>query len=76
MAVAISCYLSELLDVYQKRTNKSCTEMALDFDVAPSNLYLYRTGTGNPRANTVDRIVNSVEASCPEAIRETGQWYA
>lgn len=74
MAKYISRYVSELLCVYQKYTQKTYTEMALDFDVALSNLYLYRNGNGNPCANTIDKIVNGVEILCPEALEKVGKW--
>lgn len=70
MAKPTSRYISELLQEYQQITGKTCTEMALDFNVTLSNLYLYRNGTGNPRASTVDRIINEVQARCPEAYRK------
>lgn len=74
MAKAISFYISELLYAYQEYTQKTCTEMALDFDVTLSNLYLYRNGKGNPRATTIDKIVNGVENLCPEALEKVGRW--
>lgn len=70
MAKTVSRYISELLQSYEEITHKTCTEMALDFDVTLSNLYLYRTGKGNPRAKTVDKIVSEVEARCPEAFEK------
>ena len=66
-AKPVNFYLSELLQAYQEITKKTCTEMALDFGGTLSNLYLYRNGTGNPRAKTVDKIVHKVEQHCPEA---------
>lgn len=74
MAKTVSRYISELLETYQEITQKSCTEMALDFDVTLSNLYLYRNGNGNPRAKTIDKIVSEVEARCPEAFEKTSRW--
>lgn len=71
MAKSIHCYLSELLDAYQRYTGKTCTEIALDFDVTLSNLYEYRNGRGNPTARTIDKIVNGVEANCRRALEET-----
>ena len=50
MAKSINRYISDLLGAYQEATRKTCTEMALDFDITLSNLYLYRNGKGNPRA--------------------------
>ena len=67
MAKSVSRYISELLDAYQAITQKTCTEMAMDFDIAISNLYLYQTGRGSPRAKTIDKIVNVIEANCPDA---------
>lgn len=69
MAKSVSRYISELLDVYQEITKKTCTEIALDLDITVSNLYLYRTGKGNPRAKTIDKIVNGIEANCPGALQ-------
>lgn len=66
-AKSVSSYLSELLQAYQDITQKTCTEMALDFEVTLSNLYLYRNGKGNPTAETVDKIVGKVEQDCPQA---------
>lgn len=70
MAKTVNRYISELLQAYQEITQKICTEMALDFDVTLSNLYLYRNENGNPRAKTVDKIVAVVEAHCPEAFKK------
>lgn len=68
MAKTVSRYIVELLEAYQKITQKTCAEMALDFDVTLSNLYLYRNGKGNPRAETIDKIVRGVETHCPKAL--------
>ena len=38
MAKSVNRYISELLDKYQEVTQKTCTEMALDFDITISNL--------------------------------------
>lgn len=69
MAKSIKNYIAEVLQKYQDITQKTCTEMALDFDVALSNLYEYRNGKGNPTADTIDKIVNTVEENCPEALK-------
>ena len=74
MAKSVSRYISELLDAYQAITQKTCTEMAMDFDITISNLYLYRTGKGNPRADTIDKIVNGIEAACPDAFHAISRW--
>lgn len=74
MAKTVSCYISELLEKYQEITKKTCTEMAMDFDVTLSNLYLYRNEKGNPRAKTIDKIVSEVEVRCPEAFNKTSRW--
>ena len=74
MAKSVSRYISELLDKYQEITRKTCTEMAMDFDITISNLYLYRTGRGNPRAKTIDKIVNVIEANCPDAFHAINRW--
>ena len=74
MAKSVNRYISELLDRYQEITQKSCTEMAIDFDITISNFYLYRTGRGNPRAKTIDEIVNRIEANCPDAFHATSRW--
>ena len=65
MAKTVSRYISERLDKYQEITQKTYTEMAMDFDITLSNLYLYRSGKGNPRATTIDKIVTGIEANCP-----------
>lgn len=70
MAKPVGHYISELLQAYQEITQKSCTEMALDFDITLSNLYLYRNEKGNPRANTIDKIIEGVEARCPEVLEK------
>lgn len=74
MAKPVGHYISELLQAYQEITQKSCTEMALDFDITLSNLYLYRTEKGNPRANTIDKIIEGVETHCPEAFHKIDRW--
>jgi len=74
VAKTVNRYLSELLQAYQDITHKTCTEMALDFDVTLSNLYLYRNGQGNPRAKTIDKIINEVETRCPAAFQTVSRW--
>ena len=74
MAKPVSRYISELLQADQERTQKTCTEMALDFDVPLSNLYLYRNGRGNPTASTIDKIISAVETYCPEVLKEVNRW--
>ena len=75
-AKSVNWYLSELIQAYQMYTAKTCTEMALDFGVTLSNLYLYRVGRGNPTAKTVDRIVGEIERQCPAAFEQVKilQW--
>ena len=70
MAKKICRYISELLCAYQEYTQKTLTEMSLDFDITLSNLYLYRKEKGNPRATTIDKIIGGVERYCPEALEE------
>lgn len=67
VAKTVNRYISELLQVYQDITHKTLTEIALDFDITLSNLYLYRTEKGNPRAKTIDKMISEVQARCPEA---------
>ena len=74
MAKPVSRYISELLDKYQEITKKSRTEMAMDFDITLSNLYLYRTERGNPRAKTIDKIINRIKTNCPEAFHAISRW--
>ena len=74
MAKTVNRYISELLQAYQEITQKTCTEMALDFDVTLSNLYLYRNGAGNPRATTIDKIVIGGRRHCPEACDRISRW--
>ena len=74
MAKSINRYISELLEADQEATRKTCTEMALDFDITLSNLYLYRNGKGNPRAKTIDKIVNRVEEERPDVFHAVSRW--
>ena len=74
MAKSINRYISELLEAYQEATRKTCTEMALDFDITLSNLYLYRNGKGNARAKTIDKIVNRVEEERPDVFHAVSRW--
>ena len=74
MAKSINRYISELLEAYQEATCKTCTEMALDFDITLSNLYLYRNGKGNPRAKTIDKIVNRAEEERPDVFHAVSRW--
>lgn len=74
MAKTVSRYISELLDKYQEITQKTYTEMAMDFDITLSNLYLYRSGKGNPRATTIDKIVTEIEANCPDVLHAVSRW--
>ena len=68
MAKTVSDYLAELLREYQELTQKTCTEMALDFEITLSNLYQYRNGNGNPTAKTIDKIILVIEKTCPEVL--------
>ena len=70
MAKEIRIFIAELLQAYEEITDKTCTEMALDFDVTLSNLYKYRTGKGNPTAKTIDKIIKAVEKNCPELLEK------
>ena len=74
MAKSVNRYISELLDKYQEITQKTYTEMAMDFDITISNLYLYRTEKGNPSAKTIDKIVNWIGANCPDAFHAINRW--
>ena len=70
MAKTVGRYVAELLQTYEEITQKTYTEMALEFDITLSTLYLYRNEKGNPRATTVDKIVNGVEDYCPEVLKK------
>ena len=70
MAKRVRRYISELLQAYQEITGKTYTEIALDFDISLSNLYLYRTEQGNPTADTIDKIIDGIEKDCPEVIKK------
>lgn len=70
MAKEVRIFIAELLQAYEEITDKTCTEMALDFDVTLSNLYKYRTGKGNPTAKTIDKIIKAVEKNCPELLEK------
>ena len=70
MAKTVSNYLAELLQKYQELTKKTCTEMALDFEITLSNLYQYRNGNGNPTAKTIDKIIQAIEETCPDALKK------
>ncbi len=74
MAKNINRYLSELLQAYQESTQKTFTEIALEVDIALSNLYLYRSEIGNPTAKAVDKIVHVVETHCPDAFQKVSRW--
>ena len=50
MAKSINRYISELLEAYQEATRKTCTEMALDFDLT---LDIYADGSYTYTATTV-----------------------
>lgn len=73
MAKKVRRYISQLLEAYEEHTQKSRMEMSLDFDITPSNLYLYFTEKGNPTADTIDKIINGVEENCPEILEEVGR---
>lgn len=70
MAKEVRIFIAELLQAYEEITGKTCTEMALDFDVTLSNLYKYRNGKGNPTAKTIDKIIKAVEENCPELLEK------
>ena len=70
MSKTVESFIAELIQEYQRATNKTCTEMALDFDVTLSNLYRYRTGKGNPRARTIDKIISTVQENCPGLLEQ------
>ena len=65
MAKTLQIVLSEFLREYQEITHKTCIEMALDFDITLSNLYMYRNGTGNPTLSTIEKIIKAAEENCP-----------
>lgn len=65
MEKTVNQYLSELLQQYQQITQKTCIEMAVEFDITLSNLYLYRNEQGNPRAKTIDKILGEISLRCP-----------
>lgn len=46
MEKPVNRYISELLQTYHEITQKTLTEMALDFNITLSNLYLYRNENG------------------------------
>ena len=69
MAKRVSQFVSEVIRTYQDITQKTCSEMALDFDITLSNLYQYRNGRGNPTGKTIDKIIEAVEENCPEALK-------
>ncbi len=68
MSKTVESYIAKLIQAYQMTTKKTCSEMALDFDVTLSNLYRYRMGTGNPRARTIDKIILAIQENCPELL--------
>ena len=70
MEKTVNRYLSELLQRYQQTTQKTCTEMALEFDITLSNLYLYRNEQGNPRYKTIDKILGEISVRCPELLEQ------
>ena len=70
MSKTVESFIAELIQEYQRVTNKTCTEMALDFDVTLSNLYRYRTGKGNPRARTIDKIISALQENCPGLLEQ------
>ena len=70
MAKEVRIFIAELLQAYEEITDKTCTEMALDFDVTLSNLYKCRTRKGNPTAKTIDKIIKAVEKNCPELLEK------
>lgn len=65
MPKTVDAFIAELIQEYQQITKKTCTEIALDFDITLSNLYRYRMGNGNPRAKTIDKVLSAVEENCP-----------
>lgn len=68
MMKTVDSFIAELIHEYQQITKKTCTEIALDFDITLSNLYRYRVGSGNPRARTIDKIISAIEENCPELL--------
>lgn len=70
MSKTVESFIAELIQEYQRVANKTCTEMALDFDVTLSNLYRCRTGKGNPRARTIDKIISTVQENYPELLAQ------
>ena len=64
----VDSVIARLILAYQEKTNKTLSEIALDFDVTLSNLYRYREQGGNPRAKTIDKILTAIEETCPELL--------
>ena len=49
--------------------------MAADFDIAPSNIYKYLNGSGNPTAVTIDKIITGVQEKHPEILERMEPWW-
>ena len=75
MAVKAQDYIAELLLSYEKATGEKPFKIAGDMEIAASNYYHYRDGTGNPTAETINKIVAVIQVSRPEVIIETTEWY-
>ena len=75
MANAVNLFIAEVLNKYCEAERKSCVEMAVDFDIAPSNIYKYLNGNGNPTAVTIDKIITGVQEKHPEILERMEPWW-
>lgn len=68
MHKTVISWFAEILWEYHRITGKTFSEMSLDFEVTPSNLYTYRDGRGNPTAKTMDKVLRVIKETCPEVL--------
>ena len=75
MAVTIHDYIAKLLSAYEEATGEKHSKIANEMDIPIANYYLYRNGTGNPTASTINKIIAAIQMSRPEIMIETTNWY-
>ena len=75
MAVKAQYYIAKLLLAYEKATGEKLFKIAGDMEIAASNYYHYRDGSGNPTTKTINKIVAVIQVNRPEVIIETTEWY-
>ena len=75
MTVTAQEYIAKLLSAYEDVTGEPYFKIAEDMEIALSNYYHYRNGTGNPTTNTINKIMAVIQMNHPKVIIKTTEQY-